>query len=244
MFLSKNHDIEIDFLTFDPFLFKNLPPTSKNENFPMWFKNNQSYFGESVSSEKFSSFRFPTIKKCPAINDYFLTGIDFPLWSDVDFFIDTKNKSIDWRYSNDYKNLTLVNSHPPDQFSGLSEKFLHVKIVCPWIASCNKNISWLMTRPTYSNFTFDEQGVVFCDGITQFKNNFVMNVNLFFPLNRESYSVSFSAGEKFFRLIPLSEKKISINLKECTEEYFKNAALINRKISFSTAKLYRMLGKK
>lgn len=242
--MFKNKKIEIDFLTFDPFLFKNLPPTFKTENFPPWFKNIKPYFKESLISENFPTLNVPTIKKCPAINDYFLTGIDFPLWSDIDFFIDTKNKSIDWRYSNDYKNLTLINCHSSDQYSGLSENFLHVKIICPWIASCNKNISWLMTRPTYSNFIFDKQGIVFCDGITQFKNNFVMNINLFFPLNRESYNVSFSAGEKFFRLIPLTENNVSIKIKECTEEYFNNAALINRKISFSTARLYRLLGKK
>jgi hypothetical protein len=244
MFSINTDNTKIEFLTFDPFLYKNLPPTANTENFPKWFKEEKSYFEESSISESFSNLRFPTIKKCPAITEFFTTGIDFPLWSDIDFFIDTNSKSIEWRYSNEYKNLTLVNCHNADQYPFLSGKYLHVKIICPWIASCNKNISWLMTRPTYSNFKFDEHGIIFCDGVVQFKNNFVMNVNLFFPLDKEPYTVSFSAGEKFFRLIPLSEKKISINLKECTEEYFKNAALINRKISFSTAKLYRMLGKK
>jgi hypothetical protein len=242
-FFSKK-EIKVDFLTFDPYLCKNLPPTFKHNNFPEWFKEEKSFFDQSSDSDNFPKIKFPTIKKCPALNDYFSTGIDFPLWSDIDFYVDTKNNQIEWRYSNDYKNLTLINCHRPDQFTTLGKKFLHAKIINPWIASCNQTTSWLMIRPTYSSFSFDENGVIFCDGIVQFKSNFTMNVNLFFPLDRDPYNVSFSAGEKFFRLIPLSEKNVSVNIKECSEEYFKNAALINRKISFSPGKLYKMLGKK
>lgn len=243
MFLFKKNINAITFSTFDTYLLNNLPPSHGRNNIPNWFKNEIPHSGEGTVSDNFSPLKSPTIKKCPAIIDYFTTGVVFPLWSDIEFFVDTSNKSMEWRYSNTYDDITLVNSHSESQYPALKDRYIHAKIVSPWIAISNKKTKWLVTKPTYSNPVFDQQGILFADGIVQFKNNFVLNINLFFPLDRPSYNVKFKAGDPIQKLIPLTEEHINIKVENCTKEQFMYSAMINRRISYSTSSLYRFFNK-
>lgn len=243
MFLFNRNRPSIKFLTFDPFLLKNLPPTHGRENIPKWFRDESPHSGKGTVSENFLPLNAPTIKKCPALIDYFTTGVNFPLWSDIEFFIDTDNRAIEWRYSNIYEGIELVSAHGESQYPGLKDQYIHAKIISPWIAIANTKIKWLLTKPTYTNNIFDEHGILYADAIVQYYNNFVLNLNLFFPLNKPSYNVKFSAGEIIQKLIPLTEQRINIETEYCTKEYYLHSAMINRRISFSTAALYRFLGK-
>jgi hypothetical protein len=234
--------IEIKFKTFDPYLLNNLPPNRHTKKYPEWFKNTPSFGGEGTISSNFSPIKAPTIKRCPALNDYFATGIIIPGWSDIEFFVDGQRRSIEWRYSNNYPNLELIQPHDSSQFPQLADKYIHAKIISPWIAECSTDIRWLLTKPSYFS-EFDDQEVIFCDGITQFYNNFVMHVNLFFPIKDDVYNVKFTAGQPFQKYIPLTESPINISTEYCTYEYYELASLKGRKISYSLAKLYNTFKK-
>jgi len=240
--LFKKNEIKITFKTFDPFVLKNLSPLYHKKKYPEWFKKTAPVnVGGSVSNN-FESISAPTIRRCPAINDYFSTGITIPNWSDLEFYVDGPNRSLEWRYSNNYENMDLVQPHDPSQFPQLANKYIHAKIISPWIAECNSDINWFLTKPSYFS-EFDDQDVLFCDGIIQFYNNFVMNVNLFFPIRDSSYTVKFSAGEPFQKYIPLTEKPINITTEYCTLEYYNLAALKGRKISYHLGTLYNIFKK-
>ena len=237
--MFKNKPIEIKFKTFDPYLLKNLPPNCNLKKYPEWFKNTPPFGGDGSISTNFDPIAAPTIRRCPAINDYFSTGVTIPNWTDLEFFIDGPKKSMEWRYSNNYTTMELVQPHDSSQFPQLANKYLHAKIVSPWIAECNSDIKWFLTKPSYFS-EFDDQDVLFCDGVVQFYNNFVMNVNLFFPIRDQSYTVKFSAGEPFQKYIPLTEKAVNISTEYCTQEYYDLAALKGRKISYHLGKLYNI----
>ena len=232
-------EIKIKFKTFDPFVLKNLAPLSAQKKYPSWFKDTPPFSGGGSISTNFEPILAPTIRRCPAINDYFSTGVTIPNWTDLEFFIDGPKKSMEWRYSNNYTSMELVQPHDSSQFPQLANKYLHAKIVSPWIAECNSDIKWFLTKPSYFS-EFDDQDVLFCDGVVQFYNNFVTNVNLFFPIRDQSYTVKFSAGEPFQKYIPLTEKTVNITTEYCTQEYYDLAALKGRKISYHLGKLYNI----
>lgn len=237
----KSTNLEI--FTFDSFLKENLPPLFNSKGVPKWYEKLNFFCGETKLSDNLPPKKHATIKGCPAIKDFLQSGIEIPLWSDIDFYIDTKEKSVEWNYANIYENFKTVSSHPFDQYHTLSNKYINIKVVSPWIFKCNRDIDWLLTRPTYRSSVFDDNGIVFCDGIVNFRHNFVTNVNLFFPLNRESYTVSFSAGEIFQKFIPLTENNINIEVKTCTVEEYNSMAMINRSLSFRDGSFYKLLTK-
>jgi len=211
---------------------------------PKWFRDIPVASGHEYMSPNLEGLDAPTIRKCPAMNDYFSTGITIPLWTDLEFYYDSTQQSLEWKHANIYEHIGCVSSHSPVQFPTLAGKYMHVKLTSPWIAHCNRNIQWFMTKPTHLTSAFDDQHVLFCDGMIQFKNNFVTNVNLFFPIRDSSYSVKFEVGQPFQRLIPLTENKINMKVEFCTSEYFIHASMHNRRLSFSPSKLYNILNKK
>lgn len=241
------HKPNIKFSTFDPFLLENLPPVEGKKSMPEWFSNTKSYGGDwdiTSGAKGLCPLKGPTMKRCPVLNEYFQTGVTVPLWTDIDFYVDCKEKSIEWRYSNTYHDLELISSHSPEQYPELAGDYIQIKFINPWIAQCNTDISWLITRPAYSNLEFDKHGIIFCDGVVNFKRNFSTHVNLFFPIKTENYSVSFKAGTPFQKLIPLYNKPINIINTHCTKEYYYYAGLFGRRISWSPGKLYNTLSKK
>lgn len=241
MFFHTPKVSNITFSTFDPFLLENLPPVASNKMLPAWFTETSPIIPTEQQNLHFEPHHGSTIRKCPAINDYFSTGVTVPLWSDLEVYIDPTNQILEWKYANVYQDLALVSSHSTAQFPQLSSKYLHTKIISPWIAHCDKNIQWFMTRPTYLTSAFDDQDVVFCDGSVQFKHNFNMHVNLFFPIKSSSYTVKFEAGTPFLKLIPLTEHKVNIKTEYCTREYYNHASLSGRRIAFSPSVLYNKL---
>lgn len=242
--LFNRKEIKLTLKTFDPFILKNLPPVAKKKKkYPKWWKDTPVFMDkEDAISPNFKYIPAPTIRRCPAIHDYFSTGVTIPNWSDLEFYIDGPKRSMEWRYANDYQTMDLVQPHPSAQFPQLANKYLHAKIISPWIAECNSDIRWFLTKPSYFS-EFDDQEVIFCDGVVQFYNNFVTNVNLFFPIKDYTYTVEFSAGEPFQKYIPLTEKVINISTEYCTREYYELAALKGRKISYSLGKLYNIFKK-
>lgn len=240
----KKPPINVEFSTFDPYLLKNLAPEPSNKQLPDWFIDTSPIIPTEQQNPHFEPHHGSTIRKCPAINDYFSTGIIVPLWSDLEVYVDPKNQILEWKYANVYKEMAMVSSHSSEQFPHLASKYLHTKILSPWIAHCNSNIQWFMTKPTYLTSAFDDQNVVFCDGNIQFNHNFNMHVNLFFPIKSSSYTVKFEAGTPFLKLIPLTEHKVNMTAEYCTREYYDHASLSSRRISFSPSVLYNRLIKK
>ena len=236
---KKKEVITLKFKTFDPFVLKNLSPTSNKLKHPQWWKDTPPFSGDGNNSANFESIKAPTIRRCPAINDYFSTGVTVPNWTDIEFFIDGPKKHMEWRYANNYETMELVQPHDSSQFPELSNKYLHAKIISPWIAECDSDINWMLTKPSYFS-EYDDQDVLFCDGVVQFKNNFVTNVNLFFPIKDHTYTVKFTAGEPFQKYIPLTEKQVNIEAEYCTLEYYEYAALKGRKISYHLGTLYNI----
>lgn len=242
MFFDSN--IDITFSTFDPYVLNNLAPLKGARAIPKWFKDTLPFNGEGSISEHFEPIKCPTIRRCPAVNDYFNTGITIPLWTDLEFYIDPAARHMEWRYSNVYEGIQLVQPHDSSQFPALAGKYLHAKIISPWIAHCNKSIKWFQTKPAYLTSEYDNQNVIFCDGVIQYKNNFVTHTNLFFPITSSSYTVKFTAGTPFQKIIPLTEKNVNMKVEYCTKEYYMHASLFGRKISYYLGKLYNTLKSK
>ena len=71
---KKKEVITLKFKTFDPFVLKNLSPASNKLKHPQWWKDTPPFSGDGNISSNFESIKAPTIRRCPAINDYFSTG--------------------------------------------------------------------------------------------------------------------------------------------------------------------------
>jgi hypothetical protein len=240
-FKSKDKTINIEFSTFDAILLKSFPPVASNKILPKWFVDTHPNIPKEKKLEEFEEYDGGTIRKCPAINDYLSSGYTVPLWTDLEVYVNCEERSLSWRFANVYDNFSMINSHSPAQYPQLSDKYLHSKILCPWIASCDTTVSWLMTKPTYFTSDFDGQSIVFCDGELDFRHNFSMHVNLFFPIKDHNYHVKFEAGTPFLKLIPITENKVNMKTNYCTREYYDSASRFGRTVTFSPAKLYKKL---
>jgi len=209
----------IEFKTSIPGLQEVAPPVPASQMIPDWFKNLSMHIEMPEKkpfpvigkiAEKFNSH---TIKKCPAVVDYFTEGYIIPLWSDV----------LIQRYGQDFhfeSNLldqlpNFVEFHSEEQFKGYHFKKNDyrraVKFVSPWHFYTPKGWSTLFIPPLLhpnNDFTLFP-GIVETDSFHQ--------VN--FPsIWHSEGDVILKRGEPFLHVIPFKREKIGLEVEVFEKE--------------------------
>lgn len=198
------------------------PPVPAGQMIPDWFKNLSMHIeipekkpfplmGKII--EKFSNH---TIKKCPAVVDYFTEGYIIPLWSDV----------LIQRYGQDFhfeSNLldqlpNFIEFHSEEQFKGYHFKKNDyrraIKFVSPWHFYTPKGWSTLFIPPLLhpnNDFTLFP-GIVETDSFHQ--------VNFPGIWHAEGDRI-LKRGSPFLHVIPFKRSKTKLKVSEFTGDDFK-----------------------
>lgn len=163
---------------------------------PPWLKHVPAIFHE----EDKNGIKVPgsSIKRCPGLMWTLTSGFIMPLWTDIALTI---NPDGSWAYQCADRT-TALSIHSRQQIPNFYEKYTHLKIESPWAISCNKEIKFYWTNPYY--YYNEPTKYVLAHGMMEYKYNHSSNINLFFPIEKQSYSIMLKAGNPLVHMIDTS----------------------------------------
>jgi len=217
MLVKKSKKIELTFHTCEKKPFVDiLSPTKATSMYRDWFKN--------ISPKT----EFPSMRTCPGYIDFFKKSIAVPLWRDFEitykgptiYNIATPGIAPDDVYH-------YVQHHHPDQWGGGFPNQPHLKLMNPWLITCNTLTPFLITEASWHKTTND---FVIPQGIVEFRLNTGSHVNMFLSESNEEKTIMLEAGNPIVYLTPLEDVEVDIKVKEISKEEWDR--LLNYRFSF------------
>jgi len=182
----------------------NFAPIKEAKHFiPEWWKKTPKSFKDG-----FANRDAPTIKNCSGFVDLYRKGVMLPMWSDCSISVgEIGSNAFRYEYSNGYSS---AHEHPEAQ-RGVQypqEQYLHLKFLAEWALTCEEDLDFLFTAPTWNNDT--PENLTIFPGVLNFKYQSSVNINVLFK--RESNPVNYLIpfGLPMVHLIPLTERKLIV----------------------------------
>ena len=203
--------------------YKFYKPNYSAKFLPEWYKNIPHHF---ISKNKYNvEFPYSTIKACPAIKKNLTNGIIFPLWTDIVINIDPERR---WAYQV-ADGLTTIQQHDNEQFYGFASNHINLKLVNPWKLKSSENKMFYLTNTFYH--TVDTNFKV-SPGLIEFYYQNDLNINLFFPIKPNVYTVKLNAGQPIIQLIDTTNKISKIKHSLYSSEEMKKKFLLKPRTTF------------
>lgn len=228
---------KVEFFTILEGLETICPPVESKKFLPDWWNNIKKSDGTCPVSN------IPTVpgsvKKCPAVADYLLSGFIIPCWTDI--YIDPSdlnNPTIQPSMSNipsiNRVVETVYNMHLPENV--LKEYPLTIKVQTPWIIKTKKRYSIKASDPFY-HFNLN---YVCVPGIvdTDYYNNLSVQIMI---KSREPFVIPF--GSPLILIQPFKREKFYIKINKDINQakrLFTRSSLISF-CRFSAASLYNKI---
>jgi len=171
-----------------------------------------------------------TMKSCIGFTKHFKNGFIMPLWTDLALKLgNIEQGNYGWEFA-DMK--TEMGSHPTAQRGNyLNEReYLHMKIVSPWILDCNEDIDWLFIKPDWNFNNPDE--IIIPPATLDFKYQHTSHINFFLKFGTEPKEIMLESGSPIIHLIPITDKKVELNVEKISKEEMENYRSKNTKVSF------------
>lgn len=210
-FLTK--PLYVDVFTNHQRAFKDYKIDKASKFLPNWWKKTEKNF-------KIDNSLAPglTLKTCAGLINNYKTGIIVPLWTDLliqQKFISEDSYQINWEAADKQ---TSISSHSAKQWNTyLNPKdYFHLKIDTPWAIKTKKLFQWYMTSPYWNLNPFK---LSVSSGILDFYNIHMVNINLFFPSQKDPIFIS--QNTPISHLIPLTNKKIKLVYHLVDDQEFK-----------------------
>lgn len=151
-------------------------------------------------------FSTSTLKACPGFTNLYTSGFIFPMWSDLNVEVDGDN----FRYQ--FADLTSsFENHPKAQFGAcdLLNKYLHLKMLNPWLVQSSSRINFMAIPPTWNNFGHDD--VVVLPGAYGFRQFTFAHINLLFKKAPQKVIHSLLFGQPVLHMVPLTDRPIRLH---------------------------------
>lgn len=210
MFFFKRKEIVLDCFTTRPDVYTYFPIQPASKLIPDWWKKLPSNYTTNGLNQN------PTLKGCAGFIDYHSSAISIPLWTDFSVKTNESSKSAEWLCAD--RN-TTVQAHDLAQFGSYlnRNKFIHLKIVAPWLLSCKEEIKFVFSGNNWSLDT--PQDLVIPNGVTNFKYQNSVNINmlLFF---RGSQILKLNANSPLIHMFPMTEREVKIKINLVSEEEY------------------------
>jgi hypothetical protein len=145
-----------------------------------------------------------TLKRCSGFIDYYKNGYILPLWSDFILKVNPDGNYF-WEFA-DKANRGIIHRYA--QRKGFLENYGHIKIINPWFLSCDEDIKWSCTFPSWNNQNIID--FIVPPTVLEFKYQNSLNCNLFFPIGEKSKTYQISANQPIIHLLPLTDKEIVV----------------------------------
>lgn len=205
----------IEFFTSAPGLSEMFPIISASECRADWMTAAKNDYIQN--KERFSKSRSTHLFQCPGIFDLNNHGFIVPLWHDLIIKTDSKER-FTWTIPsgglNSYRGKDVVGTHKPglDKFIPKRPWSLNqvIKLDTPWNIVAPKGVKFLIIPLAYpDDFTFES-----CIGILDPAISTEVNIQLYW--NVMQGETLLKAGTPLCQLIPLTEKKYELIVREMT----------------------------
>lgn len=204
----KRKEVVLDCFTHEPFVYDYAKINYGYKFYPEWFKNTPA-INETPDNPRSSGIpKGLTIKQCPGFKDLFKSSIIIPNW--VSFSIklsDNIEKRVEWFSS--WEN-SSCDHHPREQYEKfVSEDFVNLKLMSPWIFKTKQNIKFVWSQPSWNmqESVFD---YVILPGVVDFYTQSSVNINLLLKFNEKPKTIFINPLQPLVLLHPMTEKNVVI----------------------------------
>jgi len=207
------------------------PVASAKKFLPNWWKKLETYavsWKDCLRMKQFNgieAFSQGTMKGCYGLRELYNSGIIVPSPADIGMAVDqgvvtTTMPSMAARSPQ----FMRVEEHNPVQWDGwLGESWQHLKFVFPWRVRCEENLNWLGMQPSFADNTYAETFFV-PSGMVPLRYSPQVNINMMVNKHVPTKEFLIPAGEPFWQLIPLTERKIELVVECVTPENYDRLA--------------------
>lgn len=203
MLWIKRNKIHLDCFTHDPSVANDNPIEKASTFIPDWWKRLPNFVEVQEHGIK---VKRGTMKSCLGFIDLYSKGLVIPLWSDLNLKADKNN--ISYLIA---RNTNLLGDalafHTDTQHSNNYTNQVHFKLITPWFFKEKSGAKFLFTGcgwNTIGNFP----KIHILNGVLEFSNMFVGNINGFMSLEGQPYQYDIEAGTPLVQMIPLTEKEV------------------------------------
>jgi len=222
----KNKKIKLNCYTSEQYVYDYFKIDYASKFVPSWWKElPKSYTKEGRLGSS------ATMKTCTGFTRYYQNGLMMPLWNDLAIHVGTSEQGM---YGYEFSdNQNEIQMHPPVQRGTyLSEQdYIHMKIKSPWIFVCEEDIDWMFIKPDW-NFDKPEE-IIMPPATVDFKYQHTTHINFFLKFNSNIQNIFVNSGSPLVHVIPLSERKIELNVQKISSEDMKDFRSKQQKISFT-----------
>lgn len=221
-------------------VYNYFPVVKASKTIPEWFKNlpRPKYTG----LKKTENIR--NLKECIGFTNYFAKGFMLPLWSDLALEIGEKGTDrYRYQYSDQRSEIIVHPGHTTgNTFSDL--EYQEIKLSSPWLFQCTESIEFMCLQPEW--FLDKIFPVHIVAGVMDFTTNVATNINAYIKRTEEEQNIFLQAGTPIYHFIPLTEKKVQLEVHLVTTEKFQNLNLSNSPVTFRRhhAKKHKILKEK
>ena len=222
MFFKKNRDETplVQFFARDSNLKieTDIHPYPASKKHPYWWKTMPTYTDIKDNSGAFEYV--PTIKKCPALPDFFSQGYIVPMWSDLDVKVDNKNLTLnETDYGFDvpkwlgHENIQFI-SYMKELRIGNRELEATIKACSPWHVITPPGWSTLVL-PLFYDF---ETNYTVMPGIIDTDISHQMNHPMLVHSDNKDFSIK--KGDPFVVYIPFKRSSVNYEINIGDEKMF------------------------
>jgi hypothetical protein len=217
MLFKKSKRIKLTFHTCEKTPFADiLSPAKATSMYPDWFKN--------ISPKT----DIPSMRSCPGYIELFKKSIAIPLWRDFEItYQNSQIKNISVARVSPDNVYHYVQHHHPEQWGGGFPNQPHLKLMNPWLITCDSMTPFLITEASWHKTSND---YTIPQGIVEFRLNTGSHVNMFLSESIHEKTILLEAGTPIVYLTPLEDVEVDIEIKEISNE--KWTRLLNYNFSF------------
>lgn len=214
IFFFRKKKVVIDAFTHMRTAYEYFPIDYAIKFVPEWWKSLPKEYTKTTNLGL--NLDISTLKRCNGFLDLYARGFVLPMWSDLVMNTqETGGYQFQWANSNSAD----ITTHSAQQYGmSVDEKFIHLKILSPWMVQEKTGVKFIWTSPTWSRL-FDDN-LTILPGVVDYKYQHGTNINLFIEKKNSTYKLM--AGEAMSHVVPLSDHKIEIKTHLIgKDEFFK-----------------------
>lgn len=230
IFFFKNKLVNVDLFTSNPEAYEFGKIDYARKFIPEWWKKMPV-----ISDDDYTKKR--NMRYCAGFNDLYQRGFIVPAWSDV--CVEVGAQGVDfgkYQYSDRTSNAEF---HAQDQRGDFADylQYMHLKLIPPWIVTCSEAVQFAAFGTQYNQEELRDYVVM--TGLLDFKYQHSINVNMFFPKEKELKKVLIKHGTPLMHVIPLTERNVKINQHLVSDKELSLMVKHNNPITFQ-ASYYRV----
>ena len=207
IFLFKKKPVVLYCVTARPELLEYAPVCRVSKTLPKWWKDLSPVVREPGQIHEVS-----TMKHCVGFTNLYKTGAVIPMWADLALEIGPiGTTSYKYQYSDGQSE---IHTHGPHQHNAhyLPTEYQHLKLLSPWVFSCDEKIDFLMMEPSWSFIKFKTLRLL--PGQIDYYNQPGTHINLMAQRTTEAQQIMIPFLEPLCHVIPLTNRPLKIILSD------------------------------